>query len=198
MGLQLRRAVAAVLAAFGGALIGAAPARAELVEAFDALCIGTDARIDAVTEEAFRLGWKMSPPAPRTRAPREGERGVQLVDVGHKRMVRANIIVPDVPPDSGSVLSACAVFGDQMATSLQSGLAAKLGKAFVNGEGRHVWMYSRRDGAIVPETALFNSSPADIGAARRERTVYTVYVVEEKDGRGSILMTVARRPDEPR
>ncbi|ATQ41621.1 hypothetical protein [Caulobacter mirabilis] len=198
MRLRLQRAVAAVLAAIGGALICAAPARAELVEAFDTLCIGTDARIDAVTKEAFRLGWKMSPPSPRTRAPREGEIGVTLVNVGHKQMVRANVIVPDVPLDSGSVSSVCAVFGDQMATSLQSGLAAKLGKAFINGEGRHVWMYSRREGAIVPETGLFNSSPAAIAAAWADRTVHTVFVVEEKDGRGSIFMTVARRPDEPR
>lgn len=185
-------------AAVAGALALSTPARADIVDAFETVCLKTDARTELARQEAFRIGWKLAPPMPRKEPLKPGETEIDLLNPasGKDEMIRASTFIPKVPQGFDAVFALCAAFSGERVGDLQKSLAGRLGKPFVNQEGFHVWMYSRRDGAMVREDGLFNSNEATLKAAFQDRSIYTVALIPEESGNGSIIMSAIRRPDD--
>lgn len=194
----LSRSFAAVTVAVG-LLSAATPAGAEVVDTFEAVCVATDARFDAVSEAAFGLGWKVAPPRPSPTPPGPGDRERVFVHPATEGQeeIMASSFTPKTPQGVDSVFSTCTMTFAAPAGDLHQRLGERLGRpGTLNNKGFHVWMYSRQNGALVHETGLFNADQDKIRAAWALRSVYTVMLIPEPDGSASVVMIAARRPDE--
>lgn len=184
--------------AFAALLSLAGQARADIFDDFETICIATDARTDRVKEEAFRMGWKLEPPRPVKTAPGPNDVNVSLVapSGGDWRRIEASTFEPKVPQKVDSVFSTCMTGMRATAAEAEKRLAARFGHPGVlNHKGFYVWMYSRGPAGYVHETQLFNSGVEVIRETWSKRSVYTLIVIPDDDGRVSLLLTAARRPD---